>query len=490
MSETTTPAGARRADARFQATPAFMPGELAVQQRAGRGGGGPPVPMLEPAKLGGGIGAFLADRTFAVITARDAAGRLWTSPLSGPPGFLRPPTPATLAIRCRFADGDPLHGLPAGQQAGLVVVEFAARRRVRINGTLAQRATTASHRGRAGLRQLPAVHPPAPPRPGRTTPAAGGPGRRPARRGLSPAGRRADPRGGHVLPRHREPGPRLRRLAPGRPAGIRPRGRRPGSGGPTTRATTCSTPSATSPSTPRPRCCSPTSAPATRCTCPAPPRSTGTRPASPGTTGEPAGGPSSRCSGSSRAACYRRDRSGARSLPAHPADHRLKGPAAMTESRPAVPAVRPRQRAQEGPGRRGRLEHPRPAEGLPRLYGRLGLAQPRQHIAGRAQIVEFLTRKWERELDYALRKSLWGFGENRIAVRFQYESHDAEGQWWRSYGNELWEFDENGLMRRREASINDRRSPRTSAATSAPAPSQSTASTSPSGDRAGAAGGT
>ncbi|MFD4196251.1 nuclear transport factor 2 family protein [Amycolatopsis thermoflava] len=79
-----------------------------------------------------------------------------------------------------------------------------------------------------------------------------------------------------------------------------------------------------------------------------------------------------------------------------------------------------------------------------------------QHIVGRDAIVEFLRRKWERELDYALRKELWGFRGNRIAVRFQYECHDAEGQWWRSYGNELWEFTENGLMRRREASINDR----------------------------------
>ena len=77
-------------------------------------------------------------------------------------------------------------------------------------------------------------------------------------------------------------------------------------------------------------------------------------------------------------------------------------------------------------------------------------------VAGREQIVEFLTRKWERELDYALRKNLWSFSGNRIAVRFQYESHDDSGQWWRSYGNELWEFDDNGLMRRREASINDR----------------------------------
>ncbi|GAB4008974.1 nuclear transport factor 2 family protein [Nocardioides ultimimeridianus] len=76
-------------------------------------------------------------------------------------------------------------------------------------------------------------------------------------------------------------------------------------------------------------------------------------------------------------------------------------------------------------------------------------------VTGRAEIVEFLTRKWERELDYVLRKSLWGFRGNRIAVRFQYEWHDAAGQWFRSYGNELWEFDEHGLMRRREASIND-----------------------------------
>jgi uncharacterized protein len=78
-----------------------------------------------------------------------------------------------------------------------------------------------------------------------------------------------------------------------------------------------------------------------------------------------------------------------------------------------------------------------------------------QFVTGRAEIVSFLTAKWERELDYVLRKSLWGFRGNRMAVRFQYESHDAAGQWFRSYGNELWEFDDHGLMRRREASIND-----------------------------------
>jgi nuclear transport factor 2 (NTF2) superfamily protein len=76
-------------------------------------------------------------------------------------------------------------------------------------------------------------------------------------------------------------------------------------------------------------------------------------------------------------------------------------------------------------------------------------------ITGHDAIVEFLTGKWERELDYVLRKSLWAFDADRIAVRFQYEWHDHAGDWFRSYGNELWEFDPDGLMRRREASIND-----------------------------------
>lgn len=76
-------------------------------------------------------------------------------------------------------------------------------------------------------------------------------------------------------------------------------------------------------------------------------------------------------------------------------------------------------------------------------------------IVGRDQIIAFLRQKWERELDYALRKQLWSFSGNRIAVRYQYESRDPSGQWWRSYGNELWEYDENGLNCRRESSIND-----------------------------------
>ena len=75
---------------------------------------------------------------------------------------------------------------------------------------------------------------------------------------------------------------------------------------------------------------------------------------------------------------------------------------------------------------------------------------------GREKIREFLQRKWDKELDYRLVKELWAFGENRIAVRFQYEWHDDTGQWYRAYGNENWEFDDHGLMRCREASINDK----------------------------------
>lgn len=78
-----------------------------------------------------------------------------------------------------------------------------------------------------------------------------------------------------------------------------------------------------------------------------------------------------------------------------------------------------------------------------------------EFINGRAEIEAFLIRKWNRELDYRLIKELWTFGDNRIAVRFAYEYHDDSGNWFRAYGNENWEFDDNGLMRRRIASIND-----------------------------------
>jgi uncharacterized protein len=78
-----------------------------------------------------------------------------------------------------------------------------------------------------------------------------------------------------------------------------------------------------------------------------------------------------------------------------------------------------------------------------------------QFINGREEVVKFLTEKWQRELDYKLKKELWAFTDNKIAVRFEYEWHNTEGQWFRAYGNENWEFDENGLMAKRYASIND-----------------------------------
>jgi nuclear transport factor 2 (NTF2) superfamily protein len=78
-----------------------------------------------------------------------------------------------------------------------------------------------------------------------------------------------------------------------------------------------------------------------------------------------------------------------------------------------------------------------------------------EFVNGRTDVVKFLTGKWQKELDYKLKKELWAFMDNRIAVRFEYEYHNKEGQWFRAYGNENWEFDENGLMRKRYASIND-----------------------------------
>jgi nuclear transport factor 2 (NTF2) superfamily protein len=76
-------------------------------------------------------------------------------------------------------------------------------------------------------------------------------------------------------------------------------------------------------------------------------------------------------------------------------------------------------------------------------------------VNGREEVVQFLSNKWQQELSYKLKKELWAFTDNRIAVRFEYEYHNKEGQWFRAYGNENWEFDENGLMRKRYASIND-----------------------------------
>lgn len=89
-------------------------------------------------------------------------------------------------------------------------------------------------------------------------------------------------------------------------------------------------------------------------------------------------------------------------------------------------------------------------------YSEESVWRNRDHfLQGRDEIRAFLAEKWDKELDYRLAKALWSFTENRIGVRFQYEYRNAEGAWFRAYGNELWEFDDDGLMRRREASIND-----------------------------------
>jgi uncharacterized protein len=78
-----------------------------------------------------------------------------------------------------------------------------------------------------------------------------------------------------------------------------------------------------------------------------------------------------------------------------------------------------------------------------------------QFLNGREEVKAFLTHKWKNELEYKLKKELWSFTENKIGVRFEYEFHDLSGQWFRAYGNEMWKFDENGLMQKRYASIND-----------------------------------
>lgn len=118
-------------------TAGFHEGELAVQRRAGVSEDAARLAgMVAPSRLSGGAARFLAERTFAAITARDTGGSLWLSPLTGPPGFLHVDAPTTLAVRTSPAEGDPLRGLPADQPAGVIVVEFATRRRLRVNGTL------------------------------------------------------------------------------------------------------------------------------------------------------------------------------------------------------------------------------------------------------------------------------------------------------------------------------------------------------------------
>src|SRR5215218_8783741 len=126
-----------------------------------------------------------------------------------------------------------------------------------------------------------------------------------------------------------------------------------------------------------------------------------------------------------------------------------------TAGKTSAASIRRRDREAEGEDGPGRVEHAQPREGVAGVHRGLQVRNREEFFEGREEIVAFLRRKWARELDYRLEKNLWCFTGNRIAVRFEYESNDAEGQWWRSHGNELWEFDESGLMRRRDASIND-----------------------------------
>lgn len=118
-------------------------------------------------------------------------------------------------------------------------------------------------------------------------------------------------------------------------------------------------------------------------------------------------------------------------------------------------AVHGRDRRPEGARSRGRLEHLKPGAGSLAYTLDSRWRNRERFLAGRDDMVAFLHQKWARELEYRLVKEVWAYGDNRIAVRFAYESHNVEGQWFRSHGNENWEFDEHGLMRARHASIND-----------------------------------
>ena len=136
-SSTARPAGQTSTKDDRPADAGFHDGELGVQHRAGvMAEAARLAGMLDPADLRGGVGRFLTDRTFSVLTGRDRLGRPWTSPVTGQPGFLAPTGATTLTVRSAPVAGDPLHRLPTGQPVGLVVMEFATRRRVRINGTL------------------------------------------------------------------------------------------------------------------------------------------------------------------------------------------------------------------------------------------------------------------------------------------------------------------------------------------------------------------
>lgn len=127
----------------------------------------------------------------------------------------------------------------------------------------------------------------------------------------------------------------------------------------------------------------------------------------------------------------------------------------MSEQRPPFPPFT-RQTATEKVRMAENAWNTRDPEKVSQAYTSDNIWRNREEfIQGKEQIKEFLTRKWQKENGYRLIKELWAFDDNRIAVRFQYEWHDDSNTWYRSYGNEQWEFNEHGLMRRREASIND-----------------------------------
>lgn len=261
---------------RRHAAVGFHSGELAVQRHAGmQAQAARLAPMVGPAELRAGIAAFLADATFAALTARDRAGRLWISPLLAPPGFLHASGPSTLRIGTPLPSADPLHSLPAGQPAGLIVIDFTTRRRVRINGILTQSDTAGSTLdvdqayGNCPqyIQQRHITIDEKPRHPALSSEYNGELLRETDIRLIESADTffSEPPTSTRATMRHTAADPPASSASPPK-----------GCGGPTIRATTCSTASATSPSTPPPHCCSSTSPPATRCSCPAQPPWSGT----------------------------------------------------------------------------------------------------------------------------------------------------------------------------------------------------------------------
>ncbi len=176
---------------------------------------------MVPGELRGGAPAYLAHASFAAITARDRDGRLWTSPLVGPPGFMAATTSTRLSLRNTLPIGDPLYGLPESQPVGIVVMEFAAKRRIRIDGTWRNQQRNAPSGRHPGIRQLPAVHSSAADQRGKRCCCKRFPRR--ARRFPRCRRHRADSFGGYLLLGHLSSRARQRRVASRKAGGIRAR---------------------------------------------------------------------------------------------------------------------------------------------------------------------------------------------------------------------------------------------------------------------------